>query len=61
MTQKKFPVPPYRLVKLVGQPRGGRIWQTVKRARPAVAERVYLMMLQDGAERRELKLNRGQK
>lgn len=47
---KIYPVPPYRLIKLVGQPHGGRIWQTVKRARPAVAERVMIMRLTDGEE-----------
>lgn len=47
---KHYPVPPYRVQKLVAQSKHGRVWETVKRARPAVAERVLLMRLQDGEE-----------
>lgn len=46
--RKHFPVPPYRVQKLLGRSTQGRVWGTVKVARPAVAERVLLMRLQDG-------------
>ena len=44
---KFFPVPPYRVQKLLGRYQDNRVWGTVKTARPAVAERVFLRMRSD--------------
>lgn len=45
---KHYPVPPYRVQKLLGRVKAGQVWGTVKKARPAVAERIAILRRTDG-------------